>query len=117
MITLRKTLLFILVICTLGYGSAWAYDGHAVAIENDATTDVLPQGGSDIAQDHDMNDHGSEQLAEVDCDHCGHLSAHLQVVFAQNGYLCSVNRSSELLEFSEDFTSFIISPDRRPPRV
>ncbi len=141
MLFLKKTLLFMLVLCTLGYGSAWAYDGHAVDMGNDAPVviDMLTaaitlhplsdETGGFVSDQSSATSSGhpsdqssvqsSEQSssADVDCDHCGHISAHLQVVFPRNGYMCSVNQSSELLEFSEDFTSFIISPDLRPPRV
>jgi len=124
MASLKRILLSMLVICTLGYGSAWAYDGHAVALNDDAQITV------DVAvgmMPHSLSNHGSKQpqeqsqgqtpVADVDCDHCCHISAHLQAIFSQSGYLCSVNQSSELLEFSEIFISFIVSPDLRPPRV
>jgi hypothetical protein len=119
---LKKTLLFMLVICTLGYSSAWAYDGHAVELGNDATAavDMVATGTMLLP----LSDHGSEQSQEQTsvadagcCDHCCHISAHLNAIFTQNGYLCSVNQSSELLEFSEIFISYIVSPDLRPPRV
>ena len=120
-----------LVLCTLGYGSAWAYDGHAVDFDKGnqqmaaashsstlSAVDSLYSLINDMAIDsHDHQSQSSNQQTDVDCDHCGHISAHLQVVFTRNSSLSSVNQSSELLEYSEDSTSFIISPDRRPPRV
>jgi hypothetical protein len=137
MVFVKRTLLFMLVLCTLGYGSAWAYDGHAVDF-SDANQQTITASSSetgaysntlsaidslyslitDLAIDsHDHKSQNSHQQSEVDCDHCGHISAHLQVVFTRNSSLSSVNQSSELLEYSEDSTSFIVSPDRRPPRV
>ncbi len=119
MTALKKTLLFMLVLCTLGYGSAWAYDGHAVELNGEAPVIVT----ADAASLHFVNEQSagphSEQApaANVDCDHCGHISAHLLAIFPHNGYLCSINQSSELLELSESFVSFIVSPDLRPPRV
>ncbi len=113
---LRKILLFMLVFCTLGYGSAWAYDGHAVDTDDNLSVvvDVIV-----LSQGNQTGDQSSEPQTAVKtaCDHCGHISAHLQAIFTQSGYLCSVNQSSELLEFSETFISFIVSPDLRPPRV
>jgi hypothetical protein len=107
---LRKILLFTLVICTLGYGSAWAYDGHAVDIDKDVKVTVVSISSGDQSSEQSSS-------ADVICDHCGHVTAHLQAIFPQNGYLCSVNQSSELLELSEDLTSLSVSPDLRPPRV
>ena len=119
MTALKKTLLFMLVLCTLGYGSAWAYDGHAVELNGDAHV-MLDAADMNL---HSVNEQNAEQYPEqspasnVDCDHCGHISAHLLAIFPHNGYLCSINQSSELLELSESFVSFIVSPDLRPPRV
>ncbi len=121
MTALKKILLFMLVFCTLGYGSAWAYDGHAVELNSDAKVmvDADTAGMSSHFVDEQNAEHHSEQVpaANVDCDHCGHISAHLLAIFPHNGYLCSINQSSELLELSETFVSFIVSPDLRPPRV
>lgn len=110
-----------LVLCTLGYGSAWAYDGHAVDLSSDALTTATAD-AADMRL-HFANEHNAEQHSEqapaanVDCDHCAHISAHLLAIFPHNGYLCSINQSSELLELSETSVSFIVSPDLRPPRV
>jgi len=121
MTALKKTLLFMLVLCTLGYGSAWAYDGHAVDLNRDALTTATADTADmrlHFANEHNVEQH-SEQTpaANVDCDHCAHISAHLLAIFPHNGYLCSINQSSELLELSETSVSFIVSPDLRPPRV
>ncbi len=117
MIALKKILLFTLVICTLGYGSAWAYDGHAVELNSDARV-VIDAADVDMVS-HSPGDYESEHApaANTDCDHCAHISAHLMAIFSQSGYLCSINQSSELLELSETFVSLIVSPDLRPPRV
>ncbi len=121
MTALRKTLLFVLVLCTLGYGSAWAYDGHAVAInDNDhAIVDMASAGMAHSATSDQHPEQSPEQTpaAGVDCDHCAHIAAHLLAIFPHNGYLCGVNQSSKLLELSETSVSFIVSPDLRPPRV
>jgi len=121
MTALKKILLFMLVLCTLGYGSAWAYDGHAVELNSDelAIIDaVAADTNYHLSDEQNSEPHaGQTSSASVDCDHCCHISAHLMAIFMHNGYLCSVNQSSELLELSETFVSFVISPDLRPPRV
>ncbi len=106
-----------LVLCTLGYGSAWAYDGHAVELNSDASA-VIDVVAVDMAS-HSLTEHDSEQVpaANADCDHCAHISAHLMAIFSQSGYLCSINQSSAVPELSETFASYIISPDLRPPRI
>ncbi len=106
-----------LVLCTLGYGSAWAYDGHAVELNSDASA-VIDVVAVDMAS-HSLTEHDSEQApaANADCDHCAHISAHLMAIFSQSGYLCSINQSSAVPELSETFASYIISPDLRPPRI
>ncbi len=124
MTTLKKILLSMLVICTLGYGSAWAYDGHAVNMDAQS---VFAGNAISLAQDvaiqstgNQNGDQNSEQHHAVKascCDHCGHISAHLQAIFTQASHLCTINQSSELLEYSETSLSYIVSPDLRPPRV
>ncbi len=120
MTALKKILLTILVICTMGYGSAWAYDGHAVDLDDTAVIDLVTVSTTQIdSHGHAADTHSSEKSSTADilCDHCSHISAHLQAIFTHNGFLCNANRSSELLEFSETFVSYIVSPDLRPPRV
>ncbi len=120
---LKKTLLYILVICTLGYGSAWAYDGHAVEMDDVISVDTVVGAISAVSNSYTSNDQNAEQspekptVASADCDHCCHISAHMMAIFMRSGYLCSMNQSSELQEVYETFVSFIISPDLRPPRV
>ncbi|MBL4712639.1 MAG: hypothetical protein JKX75_09120 [Gammaproteobacteria bacterium] len=114
-------MLSILVICTFGYGSAWAYDDHALAINSDELDNIILTSlylGNQPADQH-AGDENSEHASssDVGCDHCGHISAHIQAIFTKNGYLCNMNQSSELLEFSEDLTTFVVTPDLRPPRV
>jgi len=121
MSSLKKILLSMLIICTLGYGSAWAYDGHAVELTDEAQAllDAAMDANNANMPSADLNNQSAEQpsAASVDCDHCAHISAHLLAIFSNNGYLCSANQSSERLELSETFVSFIVSPDFRPPRV
>ncbi|VAW51296.1 hypothetical protein MNBD_GAMMA06-1892 [hydrothermal vent metagenome] len=131
MTALKKILLLMLVICTMGYGSAWAYDGHAVELGDVDVTDVMLGAAahfgaaahidshvdSHSANNSDNQSSEKSSTADILCDHCSHIAAHLQAIFTHNGFLCDVNRSSELLEFSETFVSYIVSPDLRPPRV
>ncbi len=61
---LKRLFTLWLVLSVLGFGTAWAYDGHSVFSEHDAASD-LPT--------HDSQDDGDS----VDCDHCCHIGMHL----------------------------------------
>ncbi len=122
MSVLKRILLLMLVSCTLGYSSAWAFDGHAFELAGDVPAIIDMAAASDV-NTQSLNDHASEHGSEHQsaagsgCDHSCHISVHLLAIFPQNDYTCSINQSSQLLELPEDFTSFIVSPDLRPPRV
>jgi len=106
-----------LVICTLGYSSVWAYDGHAVVIDEHASAVQVDNIQLHVHVGETSTHEDTNAITDTACDHCGHISAHLQAIFSQSGYLISISRQSELLEFSETFVSYIVSPDLRPPRV
>ncbi len=114
---LKKILLTILVLCTLGYGSAWAYDDHAVELGDEHP--VSFDASSVLNDDNFDASPSSEQASNADlaCDHSCHIFAHLQAIFTQTRSLDSVNQSSELFEFFEMSVSYIVSPDIKPPRV
>ncbi len=103
------------MICTLGYSSAWAYDRHALNTGNTqliSSSDVYIDAGSRGTQ-------APEQQLAVDtsCDYCNHIAAHLVAIFTQNNYSFSANQTSNRLALSENFISFVSSPDLRPPRT
>lgn len=61
----KRILLMWLITCTLGYGSVWAFDGHA-----------------DETAEHHMVVGDAGQIPDTDkdhpaCDHCCHASAHI----------------------------------------
>ena len=113
---LKRILLFMLVTCTLGYGSAWAYDGQIIEVDDQVSTTI---GTISISMDDQLpGDQRSDQnVTDVACAQCNHIFSHLQAIFTHSDFVCSVNQSSELQEFSEDSFSFVISPDLSPPRV
>jgi hypothetical protein len=112
---LKKYLLFILITCTLGYSSAWAYDGHAIDVSDSDL--VVKDNDSYFSNTSDR--HSPEQQSAVDdiCDQCCHISAHLVAIFSKNNCSFSADKTSKRLDFSESFISFITSPDLKPPRV
>ena len=114
----KQLLLTILVFCTLGYSSAWAFDGHVLAQLNTdsvVTSDTVVGLSNDVVanadQSHEKND------SDIACDHCGHVSSHLVAIFTDIHYSSTISTSISLSNLSKSFHSFVISPDLKPPRV
>lgn len=114
MIYFKQLLFTVLVFCTLGYSSAWAFDEHALE-----SLDV--ESGMEWVDVISVDSNGdvTHQQNEVDvaCDHCGHISSHLVAIFSDVGSLSTINMSTHLSSLTESFHSFVVSPDRKPPRV
>jgi len=102
MLKLRNILLTILVVCTLGSSSAWAYDDHAVS--------------NDIVHQHDHNDEQSTPEEPLK-DHCGHLSAHIVGLFSEICFKFNNARIHVQPEASERFVSFVPLLYLRPPSI
>jgi len=102
MLYLKRLMLSILMLCTLGYGSAWAFDAHVVS-EGFHIIDV-----GDI---HNDSDHGATS------DHCGHASAHIVGLFNHATLLFAVNKPQAYSEPLQDFNSFVPLLYLRPPSV
>lgn len=117
MILLKKTLLLVLSLCILGYGSAWAFDGHVIKADSNEQPVLVkasaPVSDSHGEKDHGDNNHGSHKI----CDHCCHISAHIQAIFHRNTGFTPASAAIERLDYSEHFVSCVVSPDLRPPRV
>jgi hypothetical protein len=111
---LKQLLLTALVFCTLGFSSAWAFDEHVME-----SLDVESGMGLVDVMSVDSDGDMSHQQNEVDvaCDHCCHISSHLVAIFSDAGSVSIVSISTHLSNLTENFHSFVVSPDRRPPRV
>ncbi|HHO60056.1 MAG TPA: hypothetical protein ENJ64_07405 [Thiotrichales bacterium] len=100
--------------CTLGYGSAWAFDGCAgelpVAAGNDAVTAEVGPAGHDGAASHPVT-------TRAVCDHCCHAVSHLLMISTPGSYLSSSLAVTVQAEFSPAIISTVVSPDLKPPRV
>jgi len=112
LLQLKKYLTYVLVFCTLGYGSAWAYDIHTVDAEHlDASDHLIPVYVNN-------NDHASGQTETTTvCDHSCHAFSHMLAIAPQN--ICSFNyqRSRPRADITPALVSLVITPDRKPPRV
>ncbi len=128
----RKILLLLLILCTLGYSNAWAYDGHVITeqietLEKTALSLVPASHSAIVDENHSADTHTAqhsqqqtnEQAIHADkaCDHCCHISAHLQAIFNQHYFITHIKHASTALDFSENFISLSSSPDLRPPRT
>jgi len=104
---IRKSITFLLMICMIGYGSAWAFESHAV--EMDEVDSVIT-----LIDKQSVDQHVSDNDA---CDHCCHAFAHMLALCAQSVYPLHSNKTFELQRLSQNFPSLIVSPDIKPPRV
>jgi len=105
---LKQFLLIVLVLSTLGYSSAWAFDEHVLEqleTELDSNTTVF---------DDSQN---GETDADIACDHCCHISSHLVAIFSAT--TCDLTNSASIyrLSLNDNHHSYIVSPDLKPPRV
>jgi len=99
---LRKLMLLILVVCTLGYSSAWAFDEHT------RNNEVFHVSDADV-----LLNEGSEPIN----DHCGHVFSHLVGLFSELNFLFKKTSFFVYPSFSGRFVSFIPSIYLRPPNV
>ena len=118
MFDLKPLLLIVLVLCTLGYSSAWAFDEHVMAQLEDelanlsvTVTDLSNSDVSNTDQSHNQNE------SDIACDHCCHISSHLVAIFSDTSCLSTVSTSIRLSNLTKSFHSFTVSPDLKPPRV
>ena len=100
---LRYLLTLFLIICTVGYGSVWAFDGHF--------DEWTQHEGMAAAADH--GDEGEEHSS---CDHCCHATAHLTGLCANQPALSIPDASSVWSHYPDSYNSVLTGPPGRPPR-
>lgn len=110
---LKQFLLIVLVLSTLGYSSAWAFDEHVME-ELETSFDSGNNDGNTTASE---DSHHGKTDAEVICDHCCHISSHLVAIFIDANSHFINSTSTSLPTLKENHISFIVSPDLKPPRV
>tara|TARA_R110002074_G_scaffold228259_2_gene400021 strand:- start:230816 stop:231151 length:336 start_codon:yes stop_codon:yes gene_type:complete len=109
--TLKKLLLSILILCILASSSAWAFDEHAIDINNINTA----SGPNLIDSQLDFSD--KQLITDNASDHCGHISAHLVGFLSDVTFSSQINHSIAINDYSERFVSFITTPHLRPPSI
>ena len=105
---LKQLLLVVLVLSTLVYSSAWAFDEHVM---EQLETELA--GKSTILDDSPDGEHD----ADIACDHCCHISSHLVAIFSPTTSDLTNSASIYLLSLNKNHHSYIVSPDLKPPRV
>jgi len=110
---LKKCLLILLALSTLGYSSAWAFDEHALEqFEAEASHLNIASGDSLVDPVSDNQDN-----SEIACDHCCHISSHLVAIFSDSSCTATAGSAVYLLSLTKGLNSFIPGPDLEPPRV
>ena len=110
---LQKLLLVFLVLSTLGYSSAWAFDEHVLEqLETEST--FLNTNADDLL--HVGSSQDEHEAGDIACDHCCHIFSHLVAIFSDVSSTTTSGTSTYLSSMSEDVNSFIPGPDRKPPR-
>ena len=100
---LKRLFTLWLVLSVLGFGTAWAYDGHSVFSEHDAVSG-LPA--------HDSQDDGDS----AGCDHCCHIGFHLLGMLSDGVALAYGGGHLFLTSPEYHLTSTPRLPPLRPPR-
>ena len=116
-IFLQRCLQSLLCLCLLISSSAWAFDGHALVA--DTLFDEAASASQTLAY---LSDHAPEKSPSHTgdkscCDHCCHISAHLQAIFGGGITLPVIHVSMEHADLNSVLPAFTLSPDLRPPRA
>jgi hypothetical protein len=99
---LRRVIASILVFALIGYGTSWAFSGHALDDVDHAV------GG--------LHEHTQTALDESGCDHCCHASAHMTGLAPP---LPKVRRpDADIFRLAPDLTvaTHLSTPPLKPPR-
>jgi len=100
----RRLIILWLILSTLAYGVAWAFDDHGAELGSHSHV------SGTATQQADNNE------AEPDCDHCCHLFSHL-VGFVPRGLgLTAGPGDRPVTDWDTSFASLSIGPPARPPK-
>lgn len=106
-----------LILSTLGFSSAWAFDSHVleqIDVASDSLSDSLGTASDDSRGGIPADDHNKIDVA---CDHCCHISSHLVAIFSDSGCATTVSVATHTTSLTEGLHSFIPEPNRKPPRL
>ncbi len=112
----RRILISILLLCTLGYGSVWAYDSHASALP-EAPPSHAHETAVSASTDHAQpGQHQQHEQHKHDGDHCCHASAHILALLPAGDTRHSPQSSLPVATYLASLPARALSPLERPPR-
>ena len=104
---LKRLFIVWLLVSTLGYSSAWAFDGHYHVV--DSHQDVGGEAASATTPD------SGDDHAQSGCDHCCHAFAHLLALRSAAPDGRYFRPSADYLPYRQCFHfRFLLPPDRPP---
>lgn len=101
---LKQLLMVWLIFCTVGYGSAWAFDGHI----DEAGEHRVAVGDVGHAPDAD-EEHPT-------CDHCCHASAHIMALCPASLGSLHAYMATGSTPYQQSIFFHSTAPPDRPPR-
>jgi hypothetical protein len=99
---LRHIISSILVLALIGYGTSWAFSGHALDVADHTAGSV--------------HEHTQTALDESGCDHCCHASAHMTGLAPSLPKVPRLRAGSFRLVAGCIVTTRFFTPPLRPPR-
>jgi hypothetical protein len=103
---LRRAISTILVLALIGYGTTWAFAGHAL----DAVADTGAGAHAHAQSEFDGDCDGSK------CDHCCHASAHMLGLSSPPPNLILLQPNCFNLGVDHALAALASSPPQKPPR-
>jgi hypothetical protein len=100
----KRLLMIWLMLCTLGYGSVWAWDGHV----NEAAEHHMVVSDADHASDADKE--------HPTCDHCCHASAHIMALCTETFGLIQGHIATGYTPYQQSIFFHSTAPPDQPPR-
>jgi hypothetical protein len=98
----RRLIVAIVVFSVLGYGTAWAFHGHAVKPADHFYT-----------TEHDKS---GPQTDQENCDHCCHVSAHVIGLVQQGPFISFPATEVHLSQGTSVYVTRSTAPPLKPPQ-
>ncbi len=100
---LRRLFSIWIVVCTFGYGSAWAFDDHA---EKEAAHHEILNVELESAIDNDD---------QSNCDHCCHAAAHMTGLCTVESLVVIHGKEAFNWSYDRSYRSLQTGPPHSPP--
>jgi len=102
---LKRLFIIWLIICSLGYGVAWAFDSHV-----DETHAATPDSAASPVDNTHRDEHPT-------CDHCCHVSVHFLALWHSIVVTTTVHKSIIFQPYQVSAYHFLPNLSDRPPRI